>query len=130
VVRALARRAVVASAGGESGLVEARDRRLPVGLEGEVQVFRGRAVLAHEELVRVEVALAALHAAVERAQGGFVEAATGGEIADAEMNVVEQAADVVLHAPTIARACSLGRRFEWPSDGRPWSSSRGLAPWV
>src|SRR6185503_14488434 len=68
-------------------------------LEGEMHM-RQRPLLdfAHEELVGEEIAVAfAGKIAAERLQHGAIEPLAGGEVADDDMHVVEQPAEMYIH---------------------------------
>ena len=88
--------AVVATAGGEGRFVKAVDGLAAARLEGEVEASGRLPVVAHEELVGGEVALA-FHdeLAAERLEHGGVEALARLEVGDAQMHVVEEPAEVV-----------------------------------
>ena len=107
---ALARGAVVAAPSGERGVEEALGRDTVGCLEGEVKTLRRHAVVAHEELVGEEVAVGPTRELPpEGAEDRGVESLARLEIPNAEVNVVDQPAEVeARHAPPSVpgRACN------------------------
>jgi hypothetical protein len=101
VVVALAGSAVVATTCRDRGHVEAAHGGLVLGLEGEVEALRRRAVRGDPELVAGEVAVAGAHLAPERTERGLVEAPAPFEVAHAQVDVVERPAEVDLHDATM-----------------------------
>jgi hypothetical protein len=97
VIRALSRRSVVAAAGCERSVVEAVDG-LAIGcLEREVESRRDGTVVADEELVGREPALAFTRdPEPERLECAGVEPLARVDVGDPEVNVVEKAAPRVL----------------------------------
>ena len=105
VVVAFAGRAVVPTARRERRGVEAAHGALVLGLEREMQALGRRPVGGDEELVGEEVALPRDDLAAERAERRLVEAPAPFEVGDAEVDVVDEAAEVMLPAPSVpARA--------------------------
>ena len=102
VVVALAGSAVVLPARGDRGSVEALHGLLVLGREREVEFLGRRPVGAHVQLVRPEGVLAALDLQAECAERRLVEASAPLEVAHAQMDVVEEAAAVVLHGADYA----------------------------
>jgi hypothetical protein len=86
--------------------MKSEDGLLSVRLEGEVQMLGRRAVRADPELVAREEIFARPHFMTERAESGRVEGAARVEVADAQMDVVEKAADVELHEASLRQAAS------------------------
>jgi hypothetical protein len=132
VVRALARSAVVASARGEGRCVEAANRLGIDRLEGEVEACRRLLVVAAEELVGREVALALRsELAAEGLEHGAVEALARFEVGHSQVHVVEKPAKVVLgHRRSLARRFLLGAprpttRFRaYRRRARAWCAKR------
>jgi hypothetical protein len=106
-VGALARPAVVAAAGGERRFVEGADRRPVGGPEGEVHPAHGAVRTVDEQLIRGEmVRLVRRQLPPERPEGGAVEAAARLQVGDAEVKVVDEAAEMVVgqdRSPTESR---------------------------
>jgi hypothetical protein len=80
--------------------VEALDLLLRLCLNGQVNVRSRTRRRVHEELIRLEpsIAFAIERQQIQGFQGGLVEATAHVQVRDAQVNMIQQASEVVGHA--------------------------------